>query len=617
MSKFKEVIKYTILLLVFVMISIVFELLIFNHELLFLDDSKKIIEIKDYQEEINDYSKTISFYLENQYVNKLRLIYQSEEKVKFTLNYKEEDYYHNFKNRKIEDSFDNEVEEAVNNIRSKVKYVEILYETDSNLKIDSIIVDNELELNMFRIFFMTMCFILVYVLYRFYKKDGNVYNLHRYFVLVGLLIGVTIIVLQPATTYYSWDDQIHFLNVYEIFDANGKWDVGEVAMIDSEPVGRDSISSIEEQVNMNEYLNIDEAGNYMSFRSRFIPYNKIAYLPSAIGFHLCKIIKLPFVVCFKVGKFMNLLAYLLIFGYAIKIATSFKRFLVVLGLIPTNLFLATQYSYDPAVVSGLTLGIILLYNVITNKESKVDFKFMILFIGSMLYGCFPKAVYAPFILLFLLIPKDKFKSKKLCNYAKVGIIIITILMMATFVLPTVSSTTAGDPRGGATSVTDQLKLILTNPIGYIKVLKDTMIDEFFNNFIGKKAIINFSYMKEPSDNLYYIYLLLIIIVGIVENFKDENFKKFSRLFSFVLLMGVVVLIWTALYLSFTPVGLTTINGVQARYFLPLLLPLFLCIKPKNMYLKDFSKKYDLFVLLVPIVVLLLVIFSSILVPYCF
>lgn len=617
MSKFKEVIKYIILLLVFVMISIVFELLIFNHELLFLDDSKKIIEIKDYQEEITDHSKRISFDLENQYVNKLRITYQAEEKVKFTLNYKEEDYYHNFKNHKIEDSFDSEVEEAVNNIRSKVKNVEILYETDSNLEIDSIIVDNELELNMFRIFFMTMCFILVYVLYRFYQKDGNVYNIHRYFVLVGLLIGGTIIVLQPATTYYSWDDQIHFLNIYEIFDANGKWDVGEVTMIDSDPVGRDSISSIEEQVNMNEYLNIDKTGNYMSFRSRFIPYNKIAYLPSAIGFHLCKIINLPFVVCFKVGKFMNLLAYLLIFGYAIKIATSFKRFLVVLGLIPTNLFLATQYSYDPAVVSGLTLGIILLYNVITNKESKVDFKFMILFIGSMLYGCFPKAVYAPFILLFLLIPKDKFKSKKLCNYAKVGIIIITILMMATFVLPTVSSTTVADPRGGATSVTDQLKLILTNPIGYIKVLKDTMIDEFFDNFIGKKAIINFSYMKEPSDNLYYIYLLLIIIIGIVENFKGENFKKFSRLFCFVLLTGVVVLIWTALYLSFTPVGLTTINGVQARYFLPLLLPLFLCIKPKNMYLKDFSRKYDLFVLLVPIVVLLLVIFSSILVPYCF
>jgi uncharacterized membrane protein len=158
---------------------------------------------------------------------------------------------------------------------------------------------------------------------------------------------------------------------------------------------------------------------------------------------------------------MNLLAYLLIFGYAIKISKSLKRFLVVLGLIPTNLFLATQYSYDPAVLSGLTLGIVLFYNMITNKDSKVDFKIMVLFLFSMLYGCFPKAVYVPLMLLFLLIPKDRFKNEKQCIHTKIGIIIITILMMATFVLPTVSGNSLGDARGGATSVNDQLKLIIT------------------------------------------------------------------------------------------------------------------------------------------------------------
>lgn len=617
MSKLKEVIKYLILLLIFIGVSIVSELLIFNHELLFLDGSEKIIEIKSYKEEVIENNIKISFDLDSQYVNKLKIAYVAEEDVKFTLNYQDEDYYNNSEDNIVYDSFDNEVKKEVNNIRSKVNNVEILYDRNYDIEINSIIIDNELDFNVFRIFFITMVLSLAYVLYKFYKKDESINNIHRYFIFVGLLIGTTIIVLQPSTTYYSWDDQIHFLNVYEVFDANGNWDVGEVAMIDSTPVGRDSISSIEEQVNMNEYLNIDEPGNYMSFKSRFITYNKIAYLPSAIGFHLCKILNLPFVICFKVGKLMNLLAYLLIFGYAIKIATSLKRFLVVLGLIPTNLFLATQYSYDPAVVSGLTLGMVLLYNAITNKETKVDFKFMVLFIFSMLYGCFPKAVYAPLMLMFLIIPSDKFKDKKLCNYAKGGIIIVTIIMMATFVLPTVSSNTAGDPRGGATSVTEQLKLIISNPIGYVKVLKDTMIAEFFTNFMGKKAIINFSYMQEPSDNLYYIYLLFIVIVGVIENWKNEKFKQIPRLFSLVLIMGVVLLIWTALYLSFTPVGLTTINGVQARYFLPLLLPLFLCIKPKNMYFKIQDKKYDLFMLLIPTVVLLLAIFRIILVPYCF
>ena len=380
MNKLKEAIKYLVLLLFFIGISIFLEIICFNHKLLFLDDSEKIIEINDYKEEIVDDIKKISFDLNNSYVDKLKITYVAERDVNFTLNYQDEDYYGNLEDNTINDVFDNEVSESVNNFRSKVSKVEILCDSNSSIEIDSIIIENELDLNVFRIFFITITLVLGYILYKFYKKEGNIDNIHRYFVLVGLLLGITIIILQPSTTYYSWDDQIHFSNTYEIFDANGNWDVGEVAMIDATPVGRRSISAIEEQMNMNDYLNIDEPGNYVSFKSRFITYNKIAYLPSAIGFHLCKIINLPFVVCFKVGKIMNLLAYLLIFGYAIKITKTLKRFLVVLGLVPTNLFLATQYSYDPAVISGITLGIVLFYNMITNKDNKVDFKFMVLFL---------------------------------------------------------------------------------------------------------------------------------------------------------------------------------------------------------------------------------------------
>lgn len=617
MNKFRSIIKCLVLLLCFVGIAIIIDVVGFNYKILFLDDSEKIIRIEDYQKDIVDNNIQISFDLENSYVDKLRFVYSAERDVKFILNYQDEDYYGNLEENTINDSFDNEVAEEINNIRSKVSKVEVIYDRDSDIDIQAIMIDNQLELNVFRVFFITIILALGYILYQFYKQDNSEEKIHRYFILVGLLLGTTFIILQPSTTYYSWDDQIHFLNSYEIFDANGIWNVGEVAMIDSNPVGRDSISSIEEQRNMNVYLNVDEEGNYSSFKSRFITYNKIAYLPSAVGFHICKILNLPFVICFKVGKFMNLLSYLLIFGYAIKFSSSLKRFLVVLGLIPTNLFLATQYSYDPAVIAGITLGVTLIYEVITNKNCKVDFKFMMLFLFSMLYGCFPKAVYAPLMLMFLLIPQSKFKNKKQCNRAKIGIILVTILMMATFVLPTVSNDIAGDSRGGVTSVTEQLKLIVQNPIGYVMVLKDTMIANFFNNFIGKGAITNFAYMGSASDNLYYLYLLLLLVVGIVDNFKNDKFKIGAKGFSLILLFGIILLIWTALYLSFTPVGLTTVNGVQPRYFLPLLLPLLLCIKPKNLYFNIKSKMYHLVVLLIPVIVFLFVIFNIVLVPFCF
>ena len=70
---------------------------------------------------------------------------------------------------------------------------------------------------------------------------------------------------------------------------------------------------------------------------------------------------------------MNLLTYLFIFGYAIKISCVGKKILTVIGLLPSSIFLATQFSYDPAVISGLTLSIVMLINWFMDKKSIKEF----------------------------------------------------------------------------------------------------------------------------------------------------------------------------------------------------------------------------------------------------
>jgi uncharacterized membrane protein len=45
------------------------------------------------------------------------------------------------------------------------------------------------------------------------------------------------------------------------------------------------------------------------------------------------------------------------------------------------------------------------------------------------------------------------------------------------------------------------------------------------------------------------------------------------------------MVWLAMYLAFTPVGSKVINGVQARYYLPLLLPIYLCICPETLQIQ--------------------------------
>ena len=85
---------------------------------------------------------------------------------------------------------------------------------------------------------------------------------------------------------------------------------------------------------------------------------------------------------------MILLSYALIMGYAIKISKIGKRLLCVIGLIPTSMFLASEYSYDPAVMSGITLAMVILINWFLDKKEKITFKTMFIFIASILYASF-------------------------------------------------------------------------------------------------------------------------------------------------------------------------------------------------------------------------------------
>ena len=56
------------------------------------------------------------------------------------------------------------------------------------------------------------------------------------------------------------------------------------------------------------------------------------------------------------------------------------------------------------------------------------------------------------------------------------------------------------------------------------------------------------------------------------NQMKNSFNKFQRIGTGLIVFIVVGLIWSAMYLSFTTIGNETILGVQARYYLPLMLP---------------------------------------------
>ena len=609
-----------IAVLICLTLSALVEIFIFNYKTIFSPNTSTSIS---FESTTDKSQKIIQLNTDEIFINKLIIDYDSGDKTPYQLSYSTPDAYGTNVEKTVKDTFDNLLPSSIINIGAKASDLKIQFDKSSNIEITNVFVDNNFHFNILRFFFFFSCFILIYILYIFYKSGFKTEKLHIYFAVACGFLGTMFIVIQPAATFYSFDDQTHFQTILDLFDNGHKYTVGEYNMSEadiSHSVGFKSINSIEEQQLQNDYLNTNQTINYSSSASPMLSFNKVAYLPMKFGYEIPKLIGLPFTICFKIAKILNLLVYVLLMAYAIKKTKIGKRLLTLLALLPTNIFLASQFSYDPAVFAGIAIFFVEVLNLIVDKKQKLDFKTLLIIIVSISYACFTKAVYAPLLLLTLLIPNQKFPSKKQALKIKTGLIAITILLLSTFILPVLSGTMASDSRGGDTSVKDQLSLIIMQPLGYTEVLNDTAVNQFSKKLISANTFGDFAYIETPSlnpnSNLYFILIAIFFFVFFTDNALNTLNKK-SRLLILLANILVILFIWTALYLSYTPVGSITINGVQDRYFLPLLFPMFIALQLKNIKNNIDPKFYNTIVVSIPTIVMLLAIYSSILIPYAF
>ena len=108
----------------------------------------------------------------------------------------------------------------------------------------------------------------------------------------------------------------------------------------------------------------------------------------------------------------------------------------------------------------------------------------------------------------------------------------------------------------------------------------------------------------------------MIMIGTKEDISF-GFTKTVRNAIRILVIGIVVLIWTALYLDYTPVGASSIDGVQARYYTPLLFPILLSCHSDRFVLPMKTKWYRKIILGFPIFLYGVGIYFGMVCKYCF
>ncbi len=563
-------------------------------------ESVEIIDFKDIQKDGKWY-KTISndaymvVKIKDEYVNKFNFDYQFSEDFLWEIEYNDE---------RISHQSSNLINQAIRSINTNVQNKTIkLYFHQSDIKVKNIMINNKIYINWSRqlVLFLLILgsFLLIY-----YRKYFFNY-LEKAFLFIGLIGGILMIIVSPKNVYTSWDDQIHLENAVAFLNSEYVPFSFALRLVEQHyKIDGSTFQTQEEKIAVYKKLNKlhnETRENLLQINRYGNKYNKFVYFPYYIGIQIANIFHFEYIGTFILAKLMNFLCYILLMYFAIKISTYAKKIIFIISLFVSNIFLATQFSYDPTITASITLGLALFLRLL--EMEKINKKYLLLFIGCIIWGSLPKAIYAPLLLLILFIPNQKFDSKKQAYIIKSLVCITTILLMSTFVLPFFMGSVAGDARGGNTNASEQLSLILHNPLNYCKILLKYLIVSGPNNLIGDVLFTGTAYLRgytsSVSSLIYITNLILLLYFLFHDNYDKKVISNKIKIVFGIVYLGIFVLIATAMYLSFTPVGANGIAGIQPRYFIPMLLVLLLILAPtKNIKIKQ-KNSSNILLLLIP------------------
>jgi uncharacterized membrane protein len=530
----------------------------------------------------------IIIHMDKQYIGKLRFHFDSWSKLRAVISIDSYTGYGDPLLKEIEDNNNIVYSESVVNIRNQTNKIKISFpdfnqdaDSDASLKISDITLDNRVSLSVVRMAFV--CIAAFLILFLIFFKETVTNHIERVFVVFAVAMGLILTVALPEHKI-GWDEEIHFNRAYSLSEAMIGHDQAlaypaiHLLMVNSyQNWPDDRAGSKEEHFQEIHYLNAngvywereDSEDNYHELN---IPgMATIGYIPQALMLLFAKLFRLPFALVYLAGRLGNLFLYSIVMYFAIKKMPIGKRILTAISLLPTLMFLTGVYAYDIMVYAFIALSIAYILHELLHEEQKITYKNYIIICASMVIGCASKAVYIPLILLMLFLPKAKFKDKKQMYIMKGIIAGVFLAMMATFVLPSAGGEMAGDERGGElTSVSGQLRMIFRYPFAYAAILLKSIKDTLGAYVFGTESLGYMGHMLMVRFQYFIPIFLGVIMVTDTAKDKAMKLKIQYKAVSAVLILGVMSLIWTALYLSFTSVGATVIQGVQGRYYLPLL-----------------------------------------------
>lgn len=417
----------------------------------------------------------------------------------------------------------------------------------------------------------------------------------KVFVLIASIFGVLFLVLTPP--FQSPDENRHFYRAYQISEGTfipTKYDQRIGGFLPRKvrdcviPYGR--IKGREDKKTSGKFIRktLQDPGDdqriFIDFPASAV-YTPVSYLPQALGIAVFRGFGATPILLLYAGRILTLLGWIVLVYLSIRITPVFKWLLVALALLPMSIFIHSSLSAD-MITNALAFLWIAYVLKCTFSEKEVSRKQYAVLILLIVLLASAKLLYAPLVLLFLIIPMSKLGGKK-AFFIRFGLIGLVALLT-----PVIWSWIQGggymnyadyhpDHREyvnliSCANLNEQLSYLSQHVGAGFAMIGNSIVSSFSSYSQGYIGIFGWYEVRLPLFAVVFGYVFLFA-VAFADGKESVRLTSTQKIVLFLPFAAIFILIILSQYLIWSCVGTAEAGNLQGRYFIPIVPLLFMLL----------------------------------------
>lgn len=427
------------------------------------------------------------------------------------------------------------------------------------------------KINNIFVYILLTIFLLVTLILIFILKTKRFIPVENKFVFLSVIFGICLALVVPP--FRVTDETTHFIRAYScysgrIIERNSTGIVSSSYVKLNETVGDFSAEfdpAFKYDFNKTlKAIEIPFSSEKIEIKDTAANYSLISYIPYYFSFLISSLLSLPIIISLILGRIFSVLFYTL-FGYlSIKLMPIQKNTFFCILLLPMTLHQVAGFSGDGIQfsVSFLMIAYILHLKYSENQIRKKDI-INIIILASLIALC--KLPYVFFTIVIFILPFSKFKNK--INYFISILCAVVIPILITLIWYQINSKLGNMIATSAIDPHVKLMKVIENPFIYLFTLVNS-ISSLGKYYLQGMFTGIFGGGRTLVDPLY-LFPIILVCISLFENDKYIVSLK-DKIIICISCLVVINLIFLSMYLYYKDNAYYLIDGVQGRYFIPLL-----------------------------------------------